>query len=71
LDSRGSWVLGGAAAEEEVAGDAFLVAVDDVRAAGQVGVGVGDLARAVALEAPDDDSDEDGGDEKFHGTKFT
>jgi hypothetical protein len=33
-------------------------------------VGVGDLAGVVALQAVDDESDDDGGDEEFHGTKF-
>ena len=49
--------------------DAFLVAVLDVRAAGQVGVG-GGLAGVVALQAVDDEADDEGDDEEFHGTKF-
>jgi hypothetical protein len=45
-----------------------LVAVLDVGAAGDAGVG--EAAGVVALQAVDDEGDDEGGDEKFHGTKF-
>jgi AraC family transcriptional regulator, transcriptional activator FtrA len=54
-------------ADEQVVDDALGVAVLDIGAAGEAG---GGCTGSVALQAVDEEADDECGDEKFHGTKF-